>query len=142
MDFSILWKLVNAGRKYRAQECRKMHMDSNETNARIGIYLLAHRYASQQEIAAAYSMEESTVARALKRLERSKCVVRKTNPADKRSNIISLTVSGAAKYTSTMEVHKKWARMISGSLSEEENAEFDRLCMKMIDSSEMLIDRE
>jgi hypothetical protein len=30
------------------------------------------------------------------------------------------TASGIAKYTATMEVHKKWARMIFQSLSEEE----------------------
>jgi len=139
MEISLFWRLLNCGRAYGEQECKKIGFDSNSTNAKICLYLLAHPGVSQYDIAFAYHMEASTVAKALSRLEREGLVSRTVNQRDKRERIVSLTEAGRETYSIILAIQNRWAQGISDCLTAEENAEFDRLCRKALVGARKLL---
>src|SRR5690606_18244792 len=61
-------------------------------------FALAHGEAlSQKVLAARASVEQSTMANTLNRMERDGLVVRSPDPADRRSTLVSLTPAAAEK---------------------------------------------
>jgi len=139
MDVLLLWKLLNNGRLYGERRCRQLRCDSNVTNIKICLYLLANFRSSQYDIAAAYHMAECTVAKALRRLEEEGLVQREINPADRRARIVSLTEKGRKAYEQIREIQADWASAMSGCLTDDENREFNRLCGKALRGSERLL---
>lgn len=139
MDVKALWKLLSYGRMYGEAECKKHNFDCNNTNAKICTYLLSHPGVSQYDIASAYHIEASTVAKALSRLEIDGSVARTINPRDKRERVVTLTSQGRITYGAILQIQDKWEELLTQCLTPEENAEFDRLCHKTLHSVEELI---
>ena len=139
MDIGLFWKLLDCGREYGERECKRINFDGNTTNAKICLYLLAHPGVSQYDIAFAYHMEASTVAKSLARLEKEKLVIRRVNPRDKRARIVSLTKAGEKAYEEVRRIQENWALRVSESLSEEENTEIDRLVKKALAGAERIM---
>jgi DNA-binding MarR family transcriptional regulator len=61
------------------------------------VYLSQHEALSVNQLAEAMVMDRTTVAHAIKPLERDGLVVVKVNPSDRREKLIALTKSGAKR---------------------------------------------
>lgn len=140
MNMTLLWKLLNSGRAYGEQECRKLSFDANSSHTRICIYLLSHPGVSQYDIAFAYHMKESTVAKALRRLENSGLIERRVDPSDRRVRLVFLTEAGKQAYAPIKKIQRNWAQYLTNRLTEKENADFDRLCQIALLEADKLLD--
>ena len=88
---------------------------------------------SQEELAEALHLNESTIARNLKKLE-DKGFIERTK--DKRKKIIKITKKGAKTARKVMNYDDKWDEKIKSNLNDEE---YDNLLMTLRKISEELI---
>jgi DNA-binding MarR family transcriptional regulator len=140
MNMTLLWKLLESGRAYGEQECRKLSFNPNSSQTRICIYLMSHPGVSQYDIALSYNMKESTVAKTLLRLENEGLIERRINPADRRMRLVYLSEAGKQAYAPIRKIQRNWAGYLSSRLTEQENAEFDRLCQIALLEADKLLD--
>ena len=76
---------------------------------------------TQEELANSFHMNQSTIARALRRLEDAGMVKRTVDKNNRRKNIITLTEKGRSAVENINKKDKKWEEKIS-SISSDEKA--------------------
>lgn len=95
---------------------------------------------TQEELARNFHMNQSTIARALKKLEDAEMVIRKTDDNNRRRNIITVTDKGR-KVTSKIQLaDEKWEDGLV-SLSNSEKTEFKEMLRKLLTESMDSMDR-
>lgn len=96
---------------------------------------------TQEELARNFHMNQSTIARALKKLEDAEMVVRKTDDANRRKNIITVTDKGR-KVTSKIQLKdEKWEENLN-SLSKSEKSTFKEMLRKVLQESVGSMEKE
>lgn len=104
-----------------------------DVNLSSGLYpLLVKTYKkekiSQEELAKAIHVNESTVTRNLDKLEK-KGLIKKTR--EKRKKIISVTDKGAQVAQKIMDYDERWDEIIKKNLNEKEYTNFKNTLMKI-----------
>jgi DNA-binding MarR family transcriptional regulator len=110
----------------------------NDTEYNICCFLNFYGDASQDMIAKSYAFDKSTVAKALLSLEKRGLITRKTDPANRRRNIISITDKGREQIKDAVGIYDDWVKSISSSLSDAEQIEFERLTGKLLEKAKEL----
>jgi len=104
-----------------------------DVNLSSGLYpLLVKSYKnegiSQEELAEALHINESTVTRNLEKLEKKGLI---TRTPQKRKKIITVTPEGAMIAQTVMNHDDEWDNLIRNSITREEYEEFRKILMKI-----------
>ncbi len=97
---------------------------------------------SQEEISRALTVNKSTAARALLRLEETGYIRREPNPDDKRELLIYPTKKMTEIFESVRRISSEWNEIISEGISEDEMAVFESVTERMEKSARAAIERE
>jgi DNA-binding MarR family transcriptional regulator len=89
---------------------------------------------TQEELASNFHMNQSTIARALKKLEDAGMVLRKTDDTNRRKNIITVTDNGRRVTSKIQLTDEKWEENVH-SLSKTEKSTFKKMLMKVLQES-------
>ena len=76
---------------------------------------------TQEELANSFHMNESTIARALRKLEDAGMVQRKVNENNRRKKIITVTEKGRNVVVNVREAEESWEKRIQSLSSDEKN---------------------
>ena len=109
---------------------------TKEYNLSFGQYpLLIRLYnggpSTQKELASAFQINESTVTRALNKLEEKGYIEKHPDYENKRKNYVNVTPKGAKIAKEVMGYDKQWDEMCSENLTEEEFEEFKKTLEKI-----------
>jgi DNA-binding MarR family transcriptional regulator len=83
-------------------------------------------------------MHKTKVSRAVAVLEKRKLLTRKTNRADLRESLLSLTPAGSAIYQDLAPVALEFARRLSDAIAPADQAAFERAVDRLTERSAML----
>lgn len=137
MDIQTLLVLLNAGRKYGQIRCSDI--DFNNTEMHICAYLKLRSPSSQDDIARAYSMDKTTVAKSISKLQLRGIVTKEVNSENRRENKISLTEEGNDVVKKIIKVQNDWIKEITKEIPEEEIRIFDSVATRMLEKSRELL---
>ncbi len=76
---------------------------------------------TQEELANSYHMNESTIARALRKLEDAGMVQRKVDENNRRTKIITVTKKGRTVVDNIRKADEKWEEQIQSLSADEKN---------------------
>ncbi len=88
------------------------------------LYLYENEGANQYDISQSLLIDKTTVAKALKKLEANKLIMRKTDPRDKRRVKVYLTSKGKEAYENIKNVYDTIEKKLLSQLSEEKTDMF------------------
>ena len=137
MDYQTLNLLFRCNKAFSHEKIRLQQL--SDTECMICSYIYSHEYCSQDDVAVALKTDKTTVGKALASLEKKACVVRTQDDADKRIKRLSLTDLGREKVAELVDIHNNWLRDIMSCLSEEEQAQFENICKRLLAEAEKLI---
>ena len=92
----------------------------------------------QEELANNFHMNESTIARALRKLEDAGMVQRKVDENNRRRKIITVTEKGRAAVDAIAKVDQKWEERVQSLSLDEKNKLKEMLQALAIESMELM----
>ena len=106
-----------------------------DVNLTYGLYpflieIYNHDGISQEDLAKALYLNESTVTRNLEKLEKRRLIIR---TPQKRKKIITITDEGIEVAKKVMDYDEKWDEIIKKDLSEEEYNSFKKTLIKIVE---------
>lgn len=112
--------------------------DLTDAQYRILKYLFAHQAVAvrQVDLEKYYSMTHPTAIGLLDTLEKKGFVIRKPNPEDARSRVISLTDKALSMQEKLVGMGDSLEKQFTGSLAEEERVQLVELLQKLLSSFE------
>lgn len=98
-------------------------------------YLYHEKTAIQEELAKRFKKNESTITRALKKLEDKDLIKREQDENNRRRNIVSLKKKGIKTVEQIQKADKIWEKEILSALSSEERIKIKKALKKIAISS-------
>ncbi|WP_299526309.1 MarR family winged helix-turn-helix transcriptional regulator [uncultured Methanobrevibacter sp.] len=95
------------------------------------IRLYKEESSTQQKLATVFQINESTVTRALNKLEEKEYIEKHPDYENKRKNYVKITPKGAKIAEKVMDYDKKWDEICAENLSDEEFEEFKNTLKKI-----------
>jgi len=92
----------------------------------------------QEELASRFHMNESTIARALRKLEDAGMVQRNVDENTRRRKIITVTEKGRAAVDAISEIDKKWEERVQSLSLDEKNKLKEMLQVLAVESMELM----
>jgi Transcriptional regulators len=92
----------------------------------------------QEELANNFHMNESTIARALRKLEDAGMVQRKVDENNRRRKIITVTEKGRASVDAIAKIDQKWEERVQSLSLEEKNKLKEMLRILAVESMELM----
>lgn len=92
----------------------------------------------QEELASRFHMNESTIARALRKLEDAGMVQRKVDENNRRRKIITVTEKGRAAVNAIDKIDAKWEERVQSLSLDEKNKLKEMLQALAIESMELM----
>ena len=136
MDYQTLNLLFRCNKKFSHEKIRKQEL--SDTECMICSYIYFHENCSQDDVSVALKTDKTTVGKALASLEKKNCVVRVQDKADKRIKRLSFTDTGREKMAELVDLHNNWLEKILTCLSQEEQAQFENYCERLLAAAEQL----
>ena len=136
MDYQTLNLLFRCSREFSHEKIRRQQL--SDTECMICSYIYSHEGCSQDDAAAALKADKTTVGKALASLETKGCVTRSRDAADRRVKRLALTEAGREKVTELIDIHNGWLTEILTCLSDEERAQFENCCERLLAAAEKL----
>ena len=140
MDFQTLNLLFRCNKEFSHEKIRRQEL--SDTECMICSYIYSHENCSQDDGSVALKTDKTTVGKALMSLEKKNCVVRVQDAADKRVKRLSLTDVGREKIAALANLHNGWLEKILTCLSQEEQAQFENYCERLLAAAEQLTKTE
>ena len=131
VKYAQLNMLIRLGREFGHEQIRGAGF--SDTEHAICTFLCFHDQVSQDRVANALMQDKTTVAKALRTLERRGLVDRAQNEHNRRENIIRLTESGRASVHASVDLYDAWLTDICSCLSEEESRNLESYFNKLVD---------
>ena len=92
----------------------------------------------QEELASRFHLNESTIARALRKLEDSGMVQREVDENNRRRKIITVTEKGRAAVDAISEIDQKWEERVQSLSADEKNKLKEMLQALAVESAELM----
>lgn len=127
---SILYRHAQA---YIAHQLKPYDLGSGQYTYLLMLY--QKDGVSQEELSKQLMIDKGTTARAIEKLEKLGYVIRKTNPADRRSNIVFLTDKGKSIRTDLCKTICEWNDILLADLDNDEKTKIDDVLGKMVNST-------
>lgn len=136
MDFQVLNSLMNMTKGFAHRQIKASGL--NDTECMICSYVYAHANCSQDGVSRGLCMDKTTVTKSIQLLENMGVLLRVPDEADKRRNVLNLTEEGKEKCSKILHIYDDWVRKVMEELNEEEQAQFENYCQRLIDSAARL----
>jgi len=134
MDYQTLNLLFKSGQDFGHKKIRNHGL--SETECLICSYVYHNPGCFQDNVVQSLRMDKTTAARALMTLEEKQLVKRETNPLDRRKKILTVTETGEERLSAIIHVHDEWLTRVMSALSPEEQAQFEALCVRLLNAAE------
>jgi DNA-binding MarR family transcriptional regulator len=131
LDYGKLNMLMKLGREYGHKKIRDVGV--SDTEHYICTFLYFHNEVSQDTVANTLMLDKTTVAKALLSLEQKGFIARIQNPANRRKNILTITLAGKGTISDSLSIYDDWLNKICSCFSNQELRQFDLLFDKMLD---------
>ncbi len=129
MNFRTLTMLLKLGREFGHETIRGAGF--SDTEHAICTFLCFHDQVSQDTISAALLLNKTTVAKALRTMEREGLICRRQDEENRRKNVIQITEAGKSCVADSIDIYEKWLIDVCSCLTEKElhqfNGYFDRI---------------
>jgi len=126
---TLISSISRAHLRYLFQEIEKHGITGGQYQFLLG--LSKQDGITQEELARNFHMNQSTITRAMRKLEDAGMVIRRTDNNNRRKNIITVTDNGRQVTSKIQLAEEKWEENIS-SLSKTEKSEFKKILMKLL----------
>lgn len=136
MDFQTLNRLLRYAGEFGHSRIRECGV--SETECMLCSYICSHPDCTQDSAVEALKLDKTTTAKALHSLEAKGFVERVTDAEDRRRKRLSVTPAGIREMHDVLDLHDRWLKEVLSALTEEEQADFERLFMKLIDAAKEL----
>lgn len=123
MNFNKFNMLLRLGREFGHDKIRNAGF--SDTEHAICTFLSFHDQVSQDTIAAALLIDKTTVAKALRNMERKALITRQLNEQNRRQNIIRITDAGRSSVANHIDIYDQWLDTVCACLDENEQRQFD-----------------
>jgi DNA-binding MarR family transcriptional regulator len=130
---AVLNALVSQSRALTAQAAATFHTDLQPAAFHIALWLNAFGPAKPSAVAQAVGMDRSAASRLTRELVRLGLVATSTDPADRRSTVLSLTVDGRRRMEAAMQAKGATFRHRVASWSEEDLLLCTDLLQRLLD---------
>jgi len=117
---AVLNALVSQSRALTAQAAATFHTDLQPAAFHIALWLNAFGPAKPSAVAQAVGMDRSAASRLTRELVRLGLVATSTDPADRRSTVLSLTVDGRRRMEAAMQAKGATFRQRVASWSDKD----------------------
>ena len=131
----MLNALVSQSRALTAQAAVAFHAELQPAAFHIALWLNAFGPAKPSAVAQAVGMDRSAASRLIRELVRLRLIEASTDPSDRRSIVLSLTVDGRRRIDAVMQAKGATFRERVASWSEEELLLFTDQLRKLLDGS-------
>jgi DNA-binding MarR family transcriptional regulator len=131
---SALNALVSQSRVLTAQAAAAFHAELQPAAFHIALWLRAFGPAKPSAVAQAVGMDRSAASRLTRELVRLRLVATSTDPADRRSIVLSLTVDGRRRMETAMQAKGATFRQRVASWSEEDLLLCTGLLQRLLDA--------
>jgi DNA-binding MarR family transcriptional regulator len=131
---SALNALVSQSRVLTAQAAAAFHAELQPAAFHIALWLRAFGPAKPSAVAQAVGMDRSAASRLTRELVRLRLVATSTDPADRRSIVLSLTVDGRRRMETAMQAKGATFRQRVASWSEEDLLLCTVLLQRLLDA--------
>jgi DNA-binding MarR family transcriptional regulator len=131
---SALNALVSQSRVLTAQAAAAFHAELQPAAFHIALWLRAFGPAKPSAVAQAVGMDRSAASRLTRELVRLRLVATSTDPADRRSIVLSLTVDGRRRMETAMQAKGATFRQRVASWSEEDLLLCKGLLQRLLDA--------
>ncbi len=122
-------QLYRRGGIFVTKEMEKYNIGQGQFMFLLELYIEDGR--NQEELSKALKIDKGTTARAIKKLEKERYLIRYKDEKDKRSNKIYLTQKGRDVKENIFSVLDEWERKISEHLDESEKVLMIKLLKKV-----------
>ena len=136
MDFQTLNLLFRCNKEFSHEKIRRQEL--SDTEYMICSFIYSHENCSQDDVSVSLKTDKTTVGKALASLEKKYCVARVQDAADKRIKRLALTDVGREKVSELVDLHNNWLARILTCLSQEEQAQFENYCERLLAAAEKL----
>jgi len=131
---SILYRY---GQCFLDKQLKPYHLGSGQF---IFLAVLLYKDGISQENLANYlEIDKGTTARAIKKLEEEGYVIRKTDPNDKRANLVKVTNKALAIKPLLQQISQKWTKKLTIDFTQEEEETVIKLLERMAENAALLI---
>ncbi len=136
MDFQVLNSLMRMTKGFAHRQIRANGL--NDTECMICSFVYEHVNCSQDDVSKALCMDKTTVTKSLQMLENMGILLRSSDEADKRRNVLNLTPKGKEKCSKILHIHDEWVGKVMEELNEEEQKQFEIYCRRLINAAKRL----
>ena len=136
MDYQTFNLLFKCSKEFSHGKIRMQ--DLTDTECMICSYIYSHENCSQDDVSVALRSDKTTIGKALASLESKGCVLRSQDTNDRRIKRLTLTENGSEKISELVDIHDNWLAEIMTCLSEEEQTQFENLCIRLLAAAEKL----
>ncbi len=130
---AVLNALVSQSRALTAQAAATFHTELQPAAFHIALWLNASGPAKPSAVAQAIGMDRSAASRLTRELVRLGLVATSTDPSDRRSTVLSLTVDGRRRMQAAMQAKGATFRQRVASWSEEDLVLCTELLRRLLD---------
>lgn len=130
MDYNTLNLIFRCNKEFGHRQIRGR--DLTDTEFMICSYVCVHPRSSQDEVAAALKTDKTSIAKSVASLEAKKLISRRQDDRDRRIKRLRVTAEGRRRLDGLMEVHDAWLTKTLGCLNEEERAQFEDYCRRIL----------
>lgn len=140
MDFQLLNSLMKMTKGFAHKQIRANGL--NDTECMICSYVYTHENCSQDDVAKALCMDKTTVTKSLQVLENKGILLRISDKADKRRNVLRLTTNGKERCSQILHIHDEWIGKVMEELNDEEQKQFESFCRRLINAAKRIQEEE
>lgn len=136
MDFQVLNSLIRMMKGFAHSQIRANGI--NDTECMICSYVYAHENCSQDDVSKGLCMDKTTIAKAVRELEKEEILFRMPDKTDRRRNILNLTAAGKEKCSRILNIHDEWVGRVMEELNDEEQKQFESYCRRLIEAAKKI----
>lgn len=140
MDFKALNLLYMFSKNFSHKKIRSH--DLTDTECMICSYVYEHADCSQDDVVRLLMYDKTTVGKALQKLEARGYVTRRRSSSDKRRMALRITEYGLSRISDVVGLHNEWLNEVLACLSEDEQAQFEDYCRRLIAAAEALSEKQ
>ena len=133
MDFNKFNLFFRCGREYGRLMTKDLGV--NDTEYMICVFLYFYPNAPQDLISKSHMLDKTTVAKSLRSLQQRGLITSSVNPENRRQKLINLTSIGKDLIKDAVHIYDDWVEKVSGSLTTEEQQQFESILDKLLKSA-------
>lgn len=134
MDFYMLNMLLKSSKEFSHEKIKSCGL--TDTECFICSYVFRHEDCSQDDAVQGLRIDKTTAAKAIQSLEEKGYIERSADKSDRRKKNLKITEYGGERCREIIHLHDNWFSGIMSALTDEEQAQFENCCVKLLNKAE------